>query len=67
MLVSSQSPEPTMDANMQKLKLLLTLFCAGIMLSACEPSPEEQALDPVNCEQMKDIPDAYQRCLDDLR
>lgn len=52
---------------MIKFFRLLMILSAGIYLSACSPSHEEQAVDPANCEQMKDMPDAYERCLEELR
>jgi hypothetical protein len=67
MLVSNSASGRTLSRIVRKQVLTLALVCAGALVAACEPSAEEQALDPANCEQMKDIPEAYQRCLEELR
>jgi hypothetical protein len=42
-------------------------MATSVVLLACEKSAEEQARDPANCEQMKNIPEAYERCKADLK
>jgi len=51
---------------MKKFSVALLLI-AGLAGAGCSPSPEEQVRDPANCEQMKDSPELYQKCLEDLQ
>ena len=52
---------------MDFLRLIVSIACVSVCLAACSPSHEELAQDPANCEQMNDIPEAYEYCLEALR
>ena len=44
----------------------LLILAALLGVAGCSPSPEEEARSPKNCEIMKDTPEAYERCLEEL-
>ena len=50
-----------------KLVTTLAIAASMLLLQACEASHEEQARDPANCEQMKDKPETYERCMETLK
>jgi hypothetical protein len=52
---------------MRLARFLISLVLVSCFLVACSPSHEELAQNPANCEQMKDIPEAYDYCLEALR
>ena len=52
---------------MDMLRLIVSLTFVSCFVAACSPSHEELAQNPANCEQMNDIPEAYEYCLEALR
>lgn len=44
----------------------VALLAAVASLAACTSEPELTNDDPANCEQMKDMPEMYEECMDEM-
>ena len=52
---------------MNKQTFFRAIFLAGfVTVAACSSEPELTNEDPANCDQMKDMPEMYEECMNEM-